>query len=148
MNLLIDAGGTPAVPARRSQYKNMHCKFTRLYNDADGESHFEDADGELQLVDFAPPAPPLRVSKYISAERTAFLGGPSGWNSEWHVSSARNFFVVISGEWEIEASDGETRSFTTSSVLLAEDTAGKGHRSRVVGEDDSLALLVQLREQT
>jgi hypothetical protein len=126
----------------------MLCKFTRLYSDADGESHFEDVDAELTLVDFAPNAPPLKVSEYISAERTAFLGGPSGWNGDWHVSSARNLFVVISGEWEIEASDGQTRSFTTSSVLLVEDTTGKGHRSRVVGEDDSLALLVQLAGET
>jgi len=122
----------------------MHFKFTRLYTDASGESHFEDVATELGLVDFAPPAPPLNVSEYIAAERTAFLGGPSGWSGEWHVSSARNLFVVISGEWEIEASDGTTRSFTPNSVLLAEDTTGKGHRSRVISEEDSLALLVQL----
>ena len=124
----------------------MKFKFARLYSDEASESHFEDIESELRLVDFAPSAPPLQVSEYISAERTAFLGGPAGWNGDWHVSSARNLFVVISGEWEIEASDGETRSFTASSVLLAEDTTGRGHRSRVVGEEDSLALLVQLAD--
>jgi hypothetical protein len=65
-------------------------QIPRLYNEADGESHFEDVDAELRLVDFAPSAPRLKVSEYISAERTAFLGGPSGWNGDWHVSSARN----------------------------------------------------------
>lgn len=124
----------------------MQFNFSRLYNDASGESHFEDVAAELSLLDFAPPAPPLAVSEYMAAERTAFLGGPSGWNGDWHVSSARNLFVVISGEWEIEASDGTTRSFTPNSVLLAEDTTGKGHRSRVVSEGDSLALLVQLAD--
>ena len=128
----------------RSEY--MQFRFARLYTDPSGESHFEDVDTELGLLDFAPPAPPLRVSDYISAERTAFLGGPSGWNGDWHVSSARNLLVVISGVWEIEASDGSKRSFTPNSVLLAEDTTGKGHRSRVVGEEDSLALLVQLAD--
>ncbi len=122
----------------------MQCRFARLYTDASGESHFEDVDAELSLVDFAPPAPPLEVSEYVSATRTAFLGGPAGWNGDWHVSSARNLFVVLSGEWQIEASDGAMRSFTPNSVLLAEDTSGKGHRSRVVSEAGSLALLVQL----
>ena len=122
----------------------MHCTFARLYTDASGESHFEDVEAELALVDFAPPAPPLAVSEYVPAASTAFLGGPAGWNGDWHVSSARNLFVVISGEWEIEASDGETRLFAPNSVLLVEDTNGKGHRSRVIGKEDSLALLVQL----
>jgi hypothetical protein len=124
----------------------MHCKFLRLYTDASGESHFEDVEAELALVDFAPPAPPLGVSEYSPASRTAFLGGPSGWNGDWHVSSARNLFVVISGEWQIEASDGTTRLFAPNSVLLAEDTSGKGHRSRVVSSEASLALLVQLAD--
>ncbi len=128
----------------RSRY--MQFKFARLYADRSGESHFEDVDTELSLLDFAPPAPPLKVSEYFAAERTAFLGGPSGWEGDWHVSSARNLFVVISGEWEIEASDGTRRSFTPNSVLLAEDTTGKGHRSRVVSAEDSLALLVQLAD--
>jgi len=54
--------------------------------------------------------------------------------------------VVLSGEWEIEASDGTVRKFSSPNVLLAEDTIGKGHRSRVVSKEDSLALVVQLAE--
>jgi hypothetical protein len=122
----------------------MHCKFVRLYSDQTGESHFEDVESELSLRDFAPPAPPLALSSYLPATRTAFLGGPAGWSGDWHVSSARNLFVVLSGEWEIEVSDGTSRTFAPRSVLLAEDTSGKGHRSRVSSKEDSLALLVQL----
>jgi hypothetical protein len=124
----------------------MIAQYTRLYADADGESHFEDVDVGLTFVDFAPPAPPLAVSELIAAAHTAFLGGPAGWSGDWHVSSARNLFVVISGEWQIEASDGTTRRFSPNNVLLAEDTSGKGHRSQVVSEEASLALLVQLMD--
>jgi hypothetical protein len=122
----------------------MYCKFVRLYSDSNGASHFADVESELSLLDFAPPAPPLAVSSYLSATRTAFLGGPSGWTGDWHVSAARNLFVVISGEWEIEASDGTKQKFLRGDVLLVEDTSGKGHRSRVASDEDSLALLVQL----
>jgi len=50
---------------------------------------------------------------------------------------------VLSGEWEVTASDGEARRFAAGSVLLVEDTRGKGHASRV-GNSDSLAVMVQL----
>jgi len=68
----------------------------------------------------------------------------SGWQSDWHPSTARNLFVVLSGEWEVTASDGESRQFSTGDVLLVEDTTGKGHSSRVVSEAQSVAVLVRL----
>ncbi|HEY6229753.1 MAG TPA: hypothetical protein VIW64_00690 [Pyrinomonadaceae bacterium] len=122
----------------------MKAAYTRLFTDEAGESHFEDCESELTLTDFAPPASPLALSENFQASEAAFLGGPSGWTGDWHVSPSRNLFVVISGEWEVEASDGTTRLFSPNSVLLVEDLTGKGHRSRVVSPEDSLALLVRL----
>jgi hypothetical protein len=122
----------------------MKTTYTRLFADDSGESHFKDIDVELGLAEFAPTAPPLGVSAFMAAAEWAFIGGPAGWSGDWHVSSARNLFVVISGEWEIEASDGTMRQFSSPDVLLAEDTSGKGHRSRVISQEDSLALVVQL----
>jgi hypothetical protein len=124
----------------------MKTSYARLFADDNGESHFEEITLELALADFAPPAPPLGVSSSMPAIESAFLGGPAGWTGDWHVSSARNLFVVLSGEWEIEASDGTVRKFSSPAVLLAEDTSGKGHRSRVISQEDSLALVVQLAE--
>ena len=36
-------------------------KYTRIYTDSDGETHFEDLEIELAEVDFAPPAPPVKL---------------------------------------------------------------------------------------
>ena len=124
----------------------MHFEYVRLYSDADGESHFEDLEVELSAVEFVPPAPPLNLSAYMSASQAAFLGAAAGWRSDWHPSSARNLFVVVSGEWEVEVSNGTVRRFGPNSVLLVEDTSGKGHRSRVVSETDSLCVVVQLKD--
>jgi hypothetical protein len=38
------------------------------------------------------------------------------------------------------------RSFGPRDILLVEDLTGKGHRSWVLGDEESLALLVQLEE--
>ena len=120
--------------------------YTRLYADEQGESHFEDLVIDLTLTDYSPPAPPLSLSSFTPATQFAFMNAPAGWSSDWHPTSARNIFFVLSGEWEVSASDGESRRFPAGSVLLVEDTAGKGHTSRVVSEIDSLAALVQLAE--
>jgi EutQ-like cupin domain len=119
-------------------------RIVRLYSDAEGESHFEDVEIELDLTDYAPPAPPLYLSATTPAGQFAFMKAPAGWASDWHPSSARNLFFVLSGEWEVTASDGESRRFGEGSILLVEDTTGKGHWSRVVSESDSLAAMVQL----
>ena len=119
-------------------------QIVRLHSDANGESHFEDAEIELDLTDYAPPAPPLYLSSATPANAFAFMKAPAGWSSDWHPSSARNLFFVLSGEWQVTASDGESRRFGVGSVLLVEDTTGKGHSSSVVSETDSLAAMVQL----
>jgi hypothetical protein len=134
------------LSGKNKLFLDMRTKYTRLFADEAGESHFEDITVELALANFAPTAPPMGVSESMPARQSAFIGGPVGWIGDWHVSSARNLFVVLSGEWEIEASDGISRRFSSPDVLLAEDTSGKGHRSRVISEDDSLALVVQLSE--
>jgi hypothetical protein len=122
----------------------MIAHFTRLYTDASGESHFAEVETGLALVDFAASSPPLYLSAFSPSTQFSFFGAPAGWKSDWHPSTDRNLFVVVSGEWEVTASDGETRRFAGGSVLLVEDTTGKGHTSRVVSAEDSLALLVQL----
>ena len=118
--------------------------YPRLYADADGESHFEDIEIDLASTDYAPPAPPLDLSSFTPATQIGFMRAPAGWSSNWHPSSTRNIFFVLSGEWEVTASDGEARRFAAGSVLLVEDTRGKGHASRVVSDTDSLAVMVQL----
>jgi hypothetical protein len=118
--------------------------YTRLYASDDGESHFEQIDVKLSLAEYAPPAPPLELSEMSTASQFGFMNAPAGWSSDWHPSSARNLFFVLSGEWEVTASDGESRRFVVGSVLLVDDTTGKGHSSRVISETDSLAAMVEL----
>jgi len=124
----------------------MKVTYVRLYADSSGESHFEDLQEELTETEFAPPAAPLNLSTLMNATRAGFLAAPSGWIGDWHPSSGRNLFFVISGDWEIEASDGEIRRFGPGSIVKVEDTSGKGHTSRVIGDKESLMGIVQLAD--
>jgi hypothetical protein len=120
----------------------MH--YVRIYADSDGESHFEDVEVSLKPVDFAPPAPLLHASAFTPASQFGFLSAPPGWFGDWHLPPRRQILFFLSGENELEVSDGEVRYFGPGSVLLVEDTTGIGHRSRIVGSDWALAAVVQL----
>jgi quercetin dioxygenase-like cupin family protein len=122
----------------------MIAAYVRLFSDDNGESHFQDIQTDLNPTEFAPGIPNLFISDPFHATEALHFGAPSGWEADWHVSSGRHLFAVITGEWEVSSSDGEVRRFSRGDVLLVEDTTGKGHASRVTSDEDSLALLVTL----
>jgi quercetin dioxygenase-like cupin family protein len=122
----------------------MKTTYVRLFTDDQGESHFEEIQSTLARVDFAFGMPPVFVSEEIAAQASSFFGAPAGWESDWHPSSGRHLFAVLTGTWEVTASDGETRTFSKGDVLLVEDTTGKGHTSKVTSKEDSLSLLIVL----
>lgn len=118
--------------------------FTRLYSDPSGESHFDDVEVHFAPVDRVAGAPPLNLSDITSASDFRFMEAPAGWTSDWHTSSARTLFIVLSGEWEVTVSDGESRRFAIGSAILLETTSGIGHASRITSVDGSLAAMIGL----
>lgn len=121
-------------------------KYTRVYTDENGETHFDDVEIELLPVDFAPPAPALNLSAFTEAKKFGFVNAPIGWYGDWHPAPKRQVFVYISGKIEAKVSDGEVRVFGPGSVTLLEDTTGKGHTSRVIGDQEVLSVVIQLED--
>ena len=122
-------------------------RYARLFADDSGESHFDDIEIQFMATDYVQSAGPLDFSPSLPASQVAFMRAPAGWVSDFHVSSARNMFVVLSGVWEVTASDGESRRFAAGSALLVEDTTGKGHSSRIVSDTESVAVVVPLEQE-
>lgn len=121
-------------------------KYTRVYTDEIGETHFEDVEIDLVSVDFAPPAPALNLSVFTETKNFGFVNAPPSWYGDWHPTPKRQVFVYISGKIEARVSDGEVRVFGPGSVTLLEDTTGKGHTSRVVGDEEVLCAVIQLED--
>lgn len=121
-------------------------KYTRLYSDNNGESHFEDCEINFESVDFAPPAPPLDISVFGPVEQCFILRAKPGWKGDWHPAPFRQLHFYLSGEVEAETSDGEIRRIGAGGIALVEDTSGKGHRSRVEGSSDVVIAIVKLAE--
>ena len=120
-------------------------KYLRIYTDESGESHFSDGVIGLEFTDFAPPAPPIKLSDYIHASRCVFIVFPVGWYGDWHPTPARQIFICIQGALEVTVSDGEKRIVDQGCIVFVEDTEGKGHITKVIGDVDVHATVVQLQ---
>ena len=55
--------------------------------------------------------------------------------------------VKLAGETEIIARDADRRQIGPGTVVLLEDTTGKGHHSRVLGPGDDMWFVAGLAEQ-
>ena len=119
-------------------------KYVRMYASSDGESHFEDVSVDLKLGDYSPPTPPVYISRFVAASQFGFVRVPAGWVGEWHPAPTRQVFFYLAGEMDVQVSDNELRRFRAGSVLLTEDTVGRGHQSRVVGTEDVIMAAVHL----
>jgi mannose-6-phosphate isomerase-like protein (cupin superfamily) len=105
--------------------------FMRIYTDANGETHFDH-------IEFP------REGAEMPANRMMLRYQEAGRLMDWHTVSQRMYYVTLSGEAEVTVSDGETRRVGPGNVTLCEDTAGKGHRTQVVGAGPRLCLAVTL----
>ena len=118
--------------------------YVRLYADDHGVSHFDDAELGLSEVEYAPPAPPYLVSEREVATGVVMTTLPTGWFGDWHPSPRLQWWFQLSGELEVEAGDGEVRRLGPGAIVRVEDTAGQGHRTRVVGDQSVQAVYVHL----
>lgn len=120
--------------------------FVRVFSDESGESHFAEDQIDFDLADYAPPAAPISISDVKSADGVVFLSSPPGWRGDFHPAPRRQFIIMLAGELEVEVSDGETRRFGPGAVILVEDTAGRGHVSRVVGGTRTYVVAVPITD--
>ncbi|HAC47455.1 MAG TPA: cupin [Chloroflexi bacterium] len=122
----------------------MKKKYWRVYADEGGESHVEELEADLQLVDYAPPAPPGFASRPAAATGFLYAALPAGWEGDFHPTPRRQLQICLRGIAELEASDGATLRVEAGGTVLGEDTHGRGHRSRVVGDQAVEILFVTL----
>ena len=74
-----------------------------------------------------------------------FVSAPKDWAGQVpHPAPRRQLFCNLRGEYEVTASDGSIRRFPAGSLLLLEETSGKGHATRITSHDDVLIVVVAL----
>ena len=99
--------------------------ITRVYNDANGDSYFEDITIPLKAsgsIGF--------LSEAESVKEIIFREGLPSYDYDFHTAPQRQYIILLDGEIEIETSRGDRKQFKAGDILLVEDTEGKGHKTK------------------
>jgi quercetin dioxygenase-like cupin family protein len=121
-------------------------KYSVIYIGSDANTHFKDDHLPWQtLPDASSASIKFKFTPMQKAEEIGFLHLPAGYSSDWHPAPAKQFVMVLTGIMEVEAGDGEKRTFTPGSVLLVTDVEGKGHRTNVLGSQEVLIVWVPIQ---
>ena len=67
---------------------------------------------------------------------------PPGRVVDWHPAPRRQYVITLSGRGEIELIDGTKIQLGPGSINLAEDLTGKGHITRVIGNEDRVTIAI------
>jgi hypothetical protein len=110
--------------------------FIRLYTGKDGLTHIEEMDLATH-----PELATLQAAKGV-----VFRTTKAGHFSDWHNAPRRQFVITLAGEVEIGLADGSVHRYGAGHVTLAEDLTGKGHTTRVVGNQPRLSVTIPLAD--
>lgn len=108
----------------------------RLYAGSDGQS-------QTEPVDLARTP---EWTKGLAATQISFRVWPVGQFLDWHPAPRRQFVIILSGQLEIGLGDGTKKVFGPGDARLVEDTTGKGHTTRVLGNQPCVTATIPLAQ--
>ena len=113
-------------------------KIVRAYTGDDNETHLEILDqSDLDYVERDGTRTAIRP-----VTGTQFALRKVGYFADFHNAPRRQYVFYLTASVEIGLGDGSTHVMNPGDVLLAEDTTGRGHTSRVV--KDGISATVRL----
>jgi quercetin dioxygenase-like cupin family protein len=114
-------------------------KITRIYTGPDNESHFEEKEIDLKFNGG------MEVSAAEPATGVYFRRAPATHLNDFHPAPRRQYIITLSGQAEIETGDGTVKRFGKGDIMLADDTSGHGHITRVVGNEPRVYVTIPLK---
>ena len=121
------AGASSAL----GQQQELKARLIHVYVTPDGESHsdiveIENTAGEI-------PVTSMTASAYERNDTNA---------AEWHTAPRKQFAINLTGDLEVELSDGTRRAIGQGDLVYLEDITGKGHVTRVLTSVTNLFIHV------
>jgi hypothetical protein len=111
---------------------------TRLYTGPDDETHATEMEMQFKA------GTPGQVSTLLPVTAAEIHRTAPGGVSDWHRGPRRQYVITLSGHGELEVSGGKKIPVGPGSIELIEDTTGKGHITKVTGNDDRVTLQLVL----
>ncbi len=107
----------------------MSIRLIRLFTGADGQSHFV-----VDKIEWDQTEVVNALSRSEPAQTIRFEETTAGASLDWHNAPHRQYVITLSGRLEFETRTGEIQIVEPGDILLAEDTAGGGHRWRLIDD--------------
>src|SRR5215813_10501642 len=100
-------------------------QYTRIYADAEGESHFEDVD--VPLSDFGSVG---HLSTTIPVSSIQFRENDADYNWDFHNAPKRQFIILLDGIIEITTSLIDIGTFKKKKKIKVENTKEKCNKTK------------------
>jgi len=115
-----------AINARQHHIERRHpVKIVHITTGADAQSHVEVLAPEFTEMDGRRSKPqPVSTFTFMKREEGSFL--------DFHPAPQRQYMIYLTATVEIGCGDGTKIIMEPGDVLMAEDTTGQGHTSRVL----------------
>lgn len=101
-------------------------RVIRIYADKDGNSHIQ------ELVIATKPGRASRSAPLAAATGMVYSEYTSSSVEDWHRAPGKQFSISMSGEIEVEVSDGTKHAIHPGDMVYLEDLTGKGHITRLL----------------
>jgi quercetin dioxygenase-like cupin family protein len=122
--------------------KRKTVMITRLYTGPDGQTHAEEIEAKFAA------GGNNEVFKMMGTTGAQLTRAKAGTVIDWHTAPRRQYVITLSGQGEVEVAGGKKIQLGPGHIDLVEDTTGKGHITRVVGNEDRVTLQLPLSDQS
>jgi hypothetical protein len=115
--------------------------INRLYTGPDGQTHAEEIEAK-----FAPLGE-AAAYKLLANAGAELRRAPPGRVVDWHTAPRRQYVITLSGHAELEVAGGKKILLGPGSIDLVEDVTGKGHITRVIGNEERVTIQIPLTDR-
>ena len=138
--VLVSGAQTRREAGGSSKHKPV--LITRLYTGPDGQTHAEEIEAKFT------PGTTNDVFKLMGIAGAELHRAAPGTVNDWHTAPRRQYVITLSGHGEIEVTGGKKISVGPGNIELAEDMTGKGHITKVIGNEDRVTIQLPLSNQS
>lgn len=127
---IATVAGASAARAQQSG-SELRARLIHVYATPDGESHLE----RIEIANDAGEIPVTAMTARAYARNVSN-------SAEWHTAPRKQFAINMTGDLEVEISDGTRHRIGQGDLVYLEDITGKGHVTRVLSPVTNLFIHV------
>ncbi len=122
--------------------KHKAVMMTRLYTGPDGQTHAEEVEAKFTA------SGRTEAYKLMAITGAELHHAAAGTVQDWHTAPRRQYVITLSGQGEVEVAGGKKIHLGPGHIDLVEDTTGKGHITRTIGNEERVTLTLPLSDQS